>query len=717
MKHLFQLLICLVLCAPLCGGTSQNVDLFAAAKAGDVLGVEAALAAGADANAHNEAGETALMAAVSAGSFPSARALLWAGAEAAATCADGRNALDFLADDAQDRQPIVLLVRCYAFLKAKGAVNSTHVKKPNLALIMEDTVNYLHPKIKAAYEVNLAELNGKPGVDDDGNGFVDDVYGWNPVTETPYQIKPEQLAAYLRNREVIARIIRIDTDRKEGRLSPDQAELELAGFTNPLAQIMGPHPDLTDKDFLNIVKSAAHGSHVAGIVLENSEGKARLSTLAIQSVGTITRPFGLHTEEIIGALLREAFSPEEFLQLCRTRLLQDSLELGKRYSRYIAASGAGLANLSFGYGYSYAESTTTFLLRRYISDRRQRDSEYNPEEEELKKLLAQQASEIYIAMAATWATVFFENPDVLFVCAAGNESLDNDTGYGEPAYFSRFFPNVLTVASVDQQGQASSFSNYGRHSVNVAALGENVLSTVIPEASIYMDGTSMATPAVTGVAALVRSWKPLLSASEVRQLIEYTAGSSDHLKNVCSSAGVIDRDALRQLFFGTASERAQVRAGMTITAVIFMDSDNQARARRDADIFSTAALKDTPSEAVAWWARAIFFDNTDRPVEARPFIDKAVKLEPANRRYWTTRAIICEKQSDHTEAVRSFTQALKLAGIEPNSSPSLKAGLLARRALAQLKLGDRTAATADTRTALELVPDADLPEELQALVK
>lgn len=108
--------------------------------------------------------------------------------------------------------------------------------------------------------------------------------------------------------------------------------------------------------------------------------------------------------------------------------------------------------------------------------------------------------------------------DILFVAAAGNDKgSNNDTKPTYPAAFRT--PNMLTVASVQQGDGISFFSNIGPTSVHVAAPGSAVYSTMPGNAYQAMDGTSMACPHVAGLAALILSERPELTALQVKQII------------------------------------------------------------------------------------------------------------------------------------------------------------------------------------------------------
>lgn len=105
--------------------------------------------------------------------------------------------------------------------------------------------------------------------------------------------------------------------------------------------------------------------------------------------------------------------------------------------------------------------------------------------------------------------------NVLIVSAAGNDGIAN---MGFPASFK----NVMAVGSVNQTQKLSTFSCYG-YGMSVVAPGEGILSTFPGGTYAMIDGTSMATPFVSGAAALVWSKHPQWTAQQVRQRLEQTA--------------------------------------------------------------------------------------------------------------------------------------------------------------------------------------------------
>lgn len=117
----------------------------------------------------------------------------------------------------------------------------------------------------------------------------------------------------------------------------------------------------------------------------------------------------------------------------------------------------------------------------------------------------------------------------LFVAAAGNDGSDNDSTPRYPASYD--VPNILVVAAIDNQGALANFSNYGRKSVHIAAPGVNVYSSITNGQYDSWSGTSMATPHVSGIAALVAANDSSLSALEIKNRIINTGAPISSLKN------------------------------------------------------------------------------------------------------------------------------------------------------------------------------------------
>jgi len=117
---------------------------------------------------------------------------------------------------------------------------------------------------------------------------------------------------------------------------------------------------------------------------------------------------------------------------------------------------------------------------------------------------------------------------ILFVCSAGNASSNNDTTPTYPASYGN--GNIIVVEATDANDNQASFSNYGRTSVNIGAPGVTILSTVPTtywtsrgytgvDPYAYFSGTSMAAPHVSGAIALLHTYKPTLTASQIKTRI------------------------------------------------------------------------------------------------------------------------------------------------------------------------------------------------------
>lgn len=127
---------------------------------------------------------------------------------------------------------------------------------------------------------------------------------------------------------------------------------------------------------------------------------------------------------------------------------------------------------------------------------------------------------------------------IVFTAAAGNHSGNNDESPSYPASYN--VPNVISVAAADNRGSLAYFSCYGRRTVHVAAPGVNVFSSTPSGGYASWSGTSMATPHVTGVAALLLSHEPNLTPIEVKERLIKTSKPLAGLKGKSASNGLVD---------------------------------------------------------------------------------------------------------------------------------------------------------------------------------
>lgn len=136
-----------------------------------------------------------------------------------------------------------------------------------------------------------------------------------------------------------------------------------------------------------------------------------------------------------------------------------------------------------------------------------------------------------------------EEKGILIVAAAGNEHSDTDQArnyYYPAAYSLKGLTNIITVASIDSDKQLLKSSNWGQRTVDVAAPGHNILST-LPHAQYgRMSGTSQATAFVSGLAALLLSEDRTLTPSQIRDTILKTVDREKPLMRKVASDGRIN---------------------------------------------------------------------------------------------------------------------------------------------------------------------------------
>ncbi len=453
------------------------------------------------------------------------------------------------------------LARAYKFLKDKN-------KKPTpiIVAVLDSGVDTAHEDLKGILWHNPKEIPGN-GIDDDGNGYVDDVYGWNflggkdgqnlknagaekarvyhkykdkylnktvdtlQMTEDEkYTYKMWQRSAAeitvsaedqmnLMYLEIAAKGIKSNDKiiRKEmGKEEYTIDELEKfipqtdAGRKAKLAylnamKIFTVESDMKNTAFIAELDSYIDGRKEAIAAKDNAPHNYRTDIIK-DDYSNIHDKFygngdvmgagpmhGTHVSGIIGAQRNNGIGMDgvaDNVRIMTVRVVPDGDEYDKDIALgifYAVDNGAKVINMSFGKAYS-------------------------PEKK-------------WVDSAIRYAAA----KDVLIIHAAGNESADVDVKENFPsAYYlkdNKKAENFITVgASSDPKisgSLAASFSNYGKQNVDVFAPGVKIYSTV-PGGNQYanLQGTSMAAPVVTGLAAMLRSYYPNLSAVQIKQAIE-----------------------------------------------------------------------------------------------------------------------------------------------------------------------------------------------------
>ena len=133
----------------------------------------------------------------------------------------------------------------------------------------------------------------------------------------------------------------------------------------------------------------------------------------------------------------------------------------------------------------------------------------------------------------------------LVIAAAGNGGADGigDNNDSIPQYPAGYnLDNIVSVAAVDNDFRLASFSNFGATTVDLAAPGVMIAScwNTANNAYVYLDGTSMATPHVTGVAALIWARNPTWTYSQVRSKLFSSVRVVSGLSGKCATSGVLN---------------------------------------------------------------------------------------------------------------------------------------------------------------------------------
>lgn len=434
--------------------------------------------------------------------------------------------------------------------------------KPVVVAIIDSGIDTLQKDLQGVLWVNLKEKAGN-GKDDDHNGYVDDIHGWDflggPGGKSDFSETEEEVREYHRlkgkyanatnasavNKKEYAYWVRVKTEY-DSTLTKARAEIEqLSPYMNAMVQTSGyvrhalnlkADQTFTKADVMNLRATNDTLAEVKNLWLLAFSDEVSTST----NVKVIKE-----TSEYL-AKLNNSVNPD--LE-SRKRIVGDDPDIlkdkpyGNNVLKFMDAShGTGVAGLvgairNNGYGIDGVADNVKLMAIKAVPI----GDEYDKDEVNAIHYAVDNGAKIInmsfgkkISPHKEWVDEAFKYAaahDVLLVQAAGNDNQDMDV---KPEYPNDTFAdgsaddadNVINVGASGlkpDENLAATFSNYGKKNVDVFAPGVKITSIDMDAELLTDDGTSFSAPIVTGIAALILEYYPHLSARQIKQAIMESA--------------------------------------------------------------------------------------------------------------------------------------------------------------------------------------------------
>jgi subtilisin family serine protease len=448
----------------------------------------------------------------------------------------------------------ISLDKAYQFLKGKKS-------QPVIVAVIDSGIDTLHEDLRPVLWTNTKEIAGN-GIDDDKNGYVDDVHGWNYLggkdgrnvgkdtyeaarvyhrykakfenVKDPASLNKEDQELYKMwvksggdvnkgvdmNEILLIKRIYPDVKRGDSVIAKDLGKKEYSvkdletytptttdakALKNIMASISAANngnTDITNMQIINDIENQLRNAEASDAppvnyraqIVKDNEADINDRFYGNNDIMASTADHGTHVSGIIAAARGNKKGVEgiaDNVRIMTLRAVPDGDEHDKDIAlaiRYAADNGAKVINMSFGKGVS-PEKT-------WVDD----------------------------------AVKYAESKGVLLVHAAGNDAANIDTSWNFPTPVFKAdgmrAPNWITVGAsgAEKSKLVANFSNYGKQEVDVFAPGVNIYSSV-PGGNTYANfsGTSMASPVVAGLAALILEYYPMFTPQQVKLIIEKSA--------------------------------------------------------------------------------------------------------------------------------------------------------------------------------------------------
>ena len=471
----------------------------------------------------------------------------------------------------------------YKFLESKGLKPKTVVVG-----VLDSGVEVDHPGLAKNMWKNPNEVpnNGK---DDDGNGYVDDIFGWNflggknadidvdnmevtrvvkkyqSVFEGPDSAKnkenqakmPEEFAMYMKSKEVF-------TKKSQEAKQNVQLYTMIKNAIPDMVKLLG-NKTLT-KENLATIKPSTQQEAMAMQVLAQVSNDPQVAGKSAAEVKTY---MDAQMKEALDYYAPQAEKGYNLDFDPRKEIVGDNYDdyseknygnnhyegPDAKHGTHVAGIIAGLPNGSEPQ-YGVASRVAKIMTVRAVPDGDERDKDVANAiryavDNGAKILNMSFGKPVSPGKNVVWdAFKYAESKGVLLVKAAGNENEDIaehqyfPTNYKSTTDEKPFVNNMIVVGSNTNDANAlkSSFSNYNKKMVDVFAPGSEIYSTVPDGKYEYLQGTSMASPVVAGASAVLLAYMPNLKPEQIIESLVNTTNASTNngFENLSRSGGVID---------------------------------------------------------------------------------------------------------------------------------------------------------------------------------
>lgn len=417
--------------------------------------------------------------------------------------------------------------------------------KTVVVAIADAGVDIYHPDLKNMLWTNQGEIADN-GIDDDNNGYIDDVYGWNFCGDVTYD-NMELTREYTR---LNPKYELIDpskiTDQKEYayylRLKEEfLKERQSAKQTFEFLEVLMEGMESVNKKFgqkvtaaeIEAYKPTDKSGQFAKLMLA-SMAKEQGSVDLDETMEEFQEGFDQY-DYMYNKGYNPSFDPRQeqvgdnYDNVNETGYGNSKVYYGEDHSSHgTHVAGIVAADGSNDFGAEGICQSCEIMSIRNVPDGDERDKDvanairYAVDNGAKIVNMSFGKGYSYSPEAVLAAIAYAQEKGVLLVHAAGNSSQNNDKSNNFPNDNNDQYSNWLEVGASNWQkkpGALAEFSNYGKAEVDVFAPGVDIYSTTPEDQYEAFNGTSMASPVVAGVAAFIWSYYPTLTAAQVRQVI------------------------------------------------------------------------------------------------------------------------------------------------------------------------------------------------------